>query len=120
DRLPPTFRGHGVKIAIVDSGVAAVPEDVAERVHGGRDVVGQDDKSWQEDAVGFGTLAAGLIAATPDRSHVVGLAPEAELHACKVFPGGRFGDLVEALDYCLAQDVDIISLGVGSPYPSLL
>jgi hypothetical protein len=120
DRLPPTFRGHGVKVAIIDSGVATTHEDLAERVLGGRDVVNQDDKSWQEDVVGFGTLAAGLIAATQDRSKVTGLAPEVELQVCKVSPGGRFGDLIEALDYCLTQNVDIVDLGVGSPYPSLL
>jgi subtilisin len=120
DRLPPTFRGHGIKIAIVDSGVATAHDDLADRVLGGRDVVAQDEKSWQEDLVGFGTLAAGLIAASQDRSSVAGLAPETELHVCKIFPGGRFGDLVEALDYCIAQGVDIIDLGVGSPYPSLL
>jgi subtilisin len=120
DRLPPTFRGHGVKIAIIDSGMATTHEELADRVVGGRDVVAQDEKSWQEDVIGFGTLAAGLIAATQDRSKIVGLAPEAELHVCKIFPGGRFGDLVEALDYCIAQHVDIIDLGVGSPYPSLL
>jgi len=120
DRLPPTFRGHGIKIAIIDSGVATSHDELSDRIVGGRDVVAQDEKSWQEDVVGFGTLAAGLIVATQDRSRVAGLAPEAELHVCKVFPGGRFGDLVEALDYCIAQNVDIINLGVGSPYPSLL
>lgn len=120
DRLPPTFRGHGIRIAIIDSGGATGHEDLADRVLGGRDVANQDEKSWQEDIVGFGTLAAGLIAATQERSGIIGLAPEAELQVCKVFPGGRFGDLVEALDYCLTQNVDIIDLGVGSPYPSLL
>jgi subtilisin len=120
DRLPPTFRGHGVKIGIIDSGVATGHDDLAERALGGRDVVGQDEKSWQEDAVGFGTIAAGLISATQDRTKVVGLAPEADLQICKVIPGGHFGDLIEALDYCLAQDVDLVDLGVGSPYPSLL
>ncbi len=120
DRLPPTFRGHGIRIAIIDSGVAIGHEDLAERVLGGRDVVNQDEKSWQEDVVGFGTLGAGLIVATQERAKVVGLAPEAELQVCKVFPGGRFGDLIEALDYCLTQNVDVIDLGVGSPYPSLL
>ncbi|HCT75055.1 MAG TPA: Subtilisin, serine endopeptidase [Micromonosporaceae bacterium] len=119
DRLPPTYRGHGIKIAIIDSGLATV-DDLAERVQGGRDHVAQDDISWREDVVGIGTLASGIIAATDDTSGMIGLAPEVELHVCKVFPGGRFGDLVEAIDYCIEKNIDIISLGVGSPYPSLL
>src|SRR5882757_7074406 len=78
DRVPPTYRGHGVRIAMVDSGVATTHTDLAERVAGGRDIVADDDKSWQEDTVGYGTLAAGLIAAGDTSNQVTGLAPEAE------------------------------------------
>ena len=87
DRLPPTFRGHGIKVAVIDSG-------------------NKDD-----DTIGFGTAVAGVITE---------LAPEAQLHIYRVTPGGRFGDLVDALDRCLAEQVDLVVLGPGSPYTSWL
>jgi subtilisin family serine protease len=120
DRVPPTYRGHGVKIAIVDSGVAMTHTDLAERVAAGRDIVADDDKGWQDDNIGYGTLAVGLIAATDTRGRVTGLAPEAEVHVFKVFPGGHTSDLFEALDHCIAAQVDVVALGVGTSQPSWL
>jgi hypothetical protein len=120
DRVPPTYRGHGVRIGMVDSGVATRHTNLADRVAGGRDIVADDDKGWQEDTVGYGTLAAGLIAAADTGNHVAGLAPEAELRVYKVFPGGHASDLFEAIDHCLAAQVDIIALGVGTRFPSWL
>jgi len=120
DRLPPTYRGHGVKIAIVDSGVAMTHQDVAGRVVGGRDIVADDDKGWQEDTIGYGTIAAGLIVATESGNRLIGCAPEAELHAFKVFPGGHLSDLLETIDHCIAAEVDVITIGVGVPGPSWL
>jgi hypothetical protein len=120
DRVPPTYRGHGVKIAIVDSGVAMTHTDVADRVVGGRDIVTDDDKGWQDDSVGYGTLAAGLIAAADTGGRVTGLAPEAQVHMFKVFPGGHASDLFEALDHCIATHVDVVALGLGTQQPSWL
>jgi subtilisin len=93
DRLPPTFRGHGIKVAVIDSGGA--PEGT----------------QGQDDTIGFGTAVAKVIAE---------LAPETRLHIIRVTPGGRFGDLVDALDQCIAQQVDLVVLGPGSAYTSWL
>jgi subtilase family protein len=120
DRVPPTYRGHGVRIAIIDSGVAATHSDLAGRIASGRDVVADDDKGWQDDRVGYGTLAAGLIAAADSANQITGLAPEAELHIYKVFPGGHASDLLEAIDHCIAAHVDIIVLGIETRHPSWL
>jgi subtilisin family serine protease len=120
DRLPPTYLGHGVRLALVDSGVATGTAGLAERVADGLDVRSHDSKSWTEDVTGFGTHAAGLIAAGDEAAPGRGLASEVELLVCKVVPGGRHSDLIEALDYCLAHEVDVVELGVGSPYPSWL
>lgn len=113
DRLPPTHRGDGVKIAVVDSGAAAGHPDLVGRIADGRDVVGEDDKSWQEDPIGTGTHQAVLIGGRDDGSGVVGLAPEAELHICRTAPGGHCADLIEALDYCIDQAIDVAVISVG-------
>lgn len=120
DRLPPTHRGHAVRIALIDSGVAVGHPDLADRLPGGRDVIGQDDKTWQEDLVGMGTHHAVLIAGRDDGSGVVGLAPEAEVHVCRVAPGGWTADLIEALDYCIEQQVDVALIAYGCAHPSAL
>ncbi|MFI6325172.1 S8 family serine peptidase [Nonomuraea sp. NPDC050556] len=119
DRLPPTHRGHAVRIALIDSGVAVGHPDLT-GLTSGRDVVGQDAKSWQEDLVGTGTHHAVLIAGRDDGSGVVGLAPEAEIHVCRIAPGGWNSDLIEALDYCIEQQIDVALLAYGTRQASAL
>src|SRR5260370_1273518 len=85
----------------------------AGRIADGRDVVGEDDKSWREDLIGSGTHQAVLIAGRDDGSGVIGLAPEAEVHVCRTAPGGTCADLIEALDYCVAQEIDVALISVG-------
>jgi subtilisin family serine protease len=85
----------------------------AGRIADGRDVVGEDDKSWREDPIGTGTHQAVLIAGRDDGSGVVGLVPEAEVHVCRTAPGGTCADLIEALDYCIEQEADVALLSVG-------
>ena len=113
DRLPPTHRGHGIRIAVVDSGTATGHPDLTGRLTSGTDVVGHSTKGWQEDPVGTGTHQAVLIAGRDDGSGVVGLAPEAEMHIVRVAPGGHCADLIEALDFCIDQDIDVALLSAG-------
>jgi subtilisin len=113
DRLPPHYLGHGVRIAVIDSGATPSGAEFSDRVTG-LDVLAQDDKSWREDVLGVGSHITGLIAASDESARHAALAPEAELLVCRVMPGGRTSDLIEALDHCLANDVDIVHIGVGS------
>jgi subtilisin len=115
DRLAPTYLGHGVKVAIVDSGCAE-GSDVA--VTDGLDVLTADSKGWREDPVGYGTHTAAILTGIdPDRP---GLAPQAEVHVCKVDPGGHYSDLIDALDYCIAHNMDVVELGLGGTRTSWL
>ena len=113
DRLPPTLRGDGIRIALVGSGAAAEHPDLARKVIDGRDVVGEDDKSWREDLIGTGTHQAVLIVGRDDGSGIVGLAPEAEMHVLRTAPGGTCADLIEALDYCIEREVDVALISAG-------
>jgi hypothetical protein len=120
-RLPPTYRGQGIRIALIDSGAAAGHPDLSGQLQHGRDFLGQDEKSWQEDLAGTGTHHATLIAGHDDGTGIVGLSPEAELHVCRVAPGGSARDLIEALDYCIEQQVDLAMFGTGiAGYSALL
>jgi subtilisin family serine protease len=120
-RLPPTYRGSGVRIALIDSGVATGHPDLSGRIEHGRDLIGRDEeKGWQEDLTGAGTHHAILIAGRDDGTGIVGLAPEAEIHACRVSLGGSAAELIEALDYCIEQQVDVALFGASIPEPSAL
>ncbi|MFE1428738.1 S8 family serine peptidase [Streptomyces fungicidicus] len=67
-------RGGGVTVAVVDSGVASGVPSLSGRV----EAVGGAD----EDCLGHGTFAAGLIAAAPEKgSGITGVAPQAEILA---------------------------------------
>jgi subtilisin family serine protease len=120
-RLPPTYRGSGVRIALIDSGVATGHPDLSGRIGHGRDLIGRDEeKGWQEDLVGTGTHHATLIAGRDDGTGIVGLAPEADIHICRVRPGGSAAELIDALDYCIEQQVDVAMFGACIPEPSVL
>jgi hypothetical protein len=120
DRVPPTFRGHGVRVGLIDSGVHDGHPDLADRIGSGRDVLGQDDKSWRQDLLGTGTHSAALLVGDDDGTGIVGLVPEAELHCLRVMPGGYTGDLIEALDYAIAERLDVVQLSVHCTGPSRL
>jgi subtilisin family serine protease len=117
DRLPASWRGQGVRVALIDSGVASTHRQLA-HVIAGIDIAGRAEQGWRHDDTGHGTHGAGLIAARADEAAdapaIRGFAPDAELHVCRIFPGGRLSDLIRALDYCIEQAIDVVSLGAGS------
>ncbi len=114
DRIPPTYRGDGVKIAIIDSGADIGHPDLKDRVTAGLDLVGRTPQGWATDEVGHGTHCAGIITSADNGHGIIGFAPGAEVHACKIFPGGRFSDFIEALDYCIEQKIDVVNLSLGA------
>ncbi|KAA9380780.1 S8 family serine peptidase [Microbispora cellulosiformans] len=120
DRLPPTLRGAGVRIAIVDSGADVRHPDLRERVRAGIDLVDAEPEGWTADTAYHGSHCAAVISGADDGRGIVGFAVEAEVHACKIFPGGRFSDLIEALDYCVEQRVDVVNLSLASRHHSPL
>ncbi|MCW2503725.1 MAG: peptidase and in kexin sedolisin [Actinomycetia bacterium] len=114
--LPPTYRGHRIKVALMDSGISTSHPELKAQVAGGMDVNAGRDGSWDEDATGHGTWCAGIIAGEQDGGGIAGIAADAELHALKLFPGGHTSDLISALDYCIETGIDVaqISLTPGA------
>ncbi|MEU6504829.1 S8 family serine peptidase [Streptomyces sp. NPDC046942] len=120
DRLPPTFRAFGIRIAAIGSGVSAEHPDLKERVRSGVDVVRGTDGGWAHDTLGNGTHAAGIIAGADTGKGVIGIAVDAEIDVCQVMPDGHFSDLIAALDHCIDREVDIAHIAVAAPYSSAL
>ncbi|MFD8396068.1 S8 family serine peptidase [Streptomyces sp. NPDC059680] len=119
-QIPPTYRGHGIRIALLDSGVNTAHPDLKEIVRHGHDFTGAGSGTWGVDVTGHGTWCAGIIGAADNRTGITGIAAEAELHALKLFPGGHLSDLLEALDYCITHGIDIAQLSLSYSTPSQL
>lgn len=116
DAVPDGCTGKGIKVAIIDSG-ADTSHPLLNHLRRGVDLTNNGDtKSWVTDVVGHGTHCAGIIAAqgsdggTALRSFV----PDAEVHILKIFPGGQFSSLLDALDYCIDNDIDVVNMSLGS------
>ncbi|MYM37447.1 S8 family serine peptidase [Duganella sp. FT94W] len=114
DQLPGTYRGQGVRIAIIDSG-AATSHDNLHGIHAGFDVINKktNPNGWDQDTLGHGSHCAGVIAAADITSGIRGFAPDAEVHACKLFPGGQVSQLIDALEYCIDKQIDVVNLSLG-------
>jgi subtilisin len=117
DRLPAQCRGAGVKIALIDNGIAVTHRQLA-KIDLGMDVRGGDGRYWSQDVTGHGTPCASIISAMPDAARdathgVRGYAPESELHVCGLPLDARCSDLLAALDYCLQTGIDLVCLGYG-------
>lgn len=119
DRLPPSFDGAGIKIAVIDSGLAPTHRNL-QGITVGTSIVGTDKTAWTVDTIGHGSHCAGIIAGGPVGASggIRGFAPAAEIHVCRIFPGGRFSDLVSALDYCMEHGIDVANMSLGGGEPS--
>lgn len=121
DQVPATMTGAGIKIAIVDSGAAQPTHRNLHEMGPGLSIVGPTPEAWKDDQIGHGSHCAGIIAGGPvgpNGQGVRGFAPGAEIHICRIFPGGRFSDLVGALDYCMENGIDVINMSLGGGQPS--
>jgi len=118
-------KGTGVKVAIMDTGIDYDHPDLAANYKGGYDFGGRlvwlgrnDDDPM--DKQGHGTHCAGIVAAVKGNDiGVIGVAPEAYLYAVKVFDdrgNGRYSDVIEGLEWCIDNDIQVISMSFGSAY----
>jgi subtilisin family serine protease len=111
------WTGKGVKIGIIDSGITDKHADLAPT--GGYNALeGQNPAAWNVDEKGHGTHVAGVTAAKNNRIGVLGGAPNAEVYSLKIFPGGRLSDLVEAVEWCIHNRLDVICMSLGGHNPS--
>ena len=119
DQLPAHFRGQGIRIAVVDSGAANRHQDLTNITHG-YDIINKqrDTSTWSVDTLSHGSHCAGVIGGLDSAVGIRGFAPEAEIHACKLFPGGQISQLIDALEYCIEKQIDVVNLSLGGAEPS--
>jgi Subtilase family len=117
DRLADSLDGAGVEIGLIDSGCDNAHPLLAHVTHGADLVDPGKANGWTFDPIGHGTHCAGIIATASNlptqASRPRGIAPGAELHVFKVFPGGHCSDLIDTLDQCIERQLDIVAINIA-------
>ncbi len=110
--LPSGYSGSGVNVCIVDTGMELNHPDLE-----GFDVAGWVDivqgKSNPYDDHGHGTNMAGILVAN---GWINGIAKDVNLYVAKALLANGSGyeeDVVAGIDWCIGQNVSIISLSLG-------
>ncbi len=106
--------GTGVDVGVLDTGIEA--DHCSLEVAGGRNFTDSGLPNDYGDNHGHGTHVAGIVGALDNDIGVVGVAPDANLHAVKVLDdngAGRYSALVAGIDWCMSNDVELISMSLG-------
>lgn len=110
-------KGEGIKVAVLDTGVAYNHPDLSGAILDMKDFT--NSPSGPYDIQNHGTHVAGVIAARDNTTGVVGVAPQAGLLIAKVLgdngSGGEAG-IIRGVEWALEKDADIISMSLGSAY----
>lgn len=119
-------RGEGVRVGIIDTGIDLGHPDLKAAYRGGWDFVHDDaipEEEAQGDAFSHGTRMAGVIAGSDNGFGVVGVAPGVSIYALKIFPktgGALTSNVIRAVEWAIAQKLDIVNCSFGGDTPSKL
>ena len=128
--------GEGVSIAVLDTGIDAQHETLAENLGegwatddaacttdcgggpfgGGGNDIDECLEEWDDDN-DHGSHCAGTAAAADNGEGVLGVAPDATLHAVKVLQcdgGGSFDDIAAGIEWSADQGHDVQSMSLGA------
>ena len=104
--------GNGVGVCIVDSGIDVEHQDLENlNLAGWYDFVGSSSSPYDDN--GHGTSMAGILVAD---GGLTGIARGVDLYVAKALSKtgeGNDATVAEAIDWCIANEVDIISLSLG-------
>ena len=115
------FKGQGVTIAVIDTGIAVHP-DYADRIVGFKDWVNGETKPYDDQ--GHGTHVAGDAGGNGFMSDgkFMGPAPEADIVGIKVLSkhgSGKLSDIIKGVQWAVekkdALGIDIINMSLGGP-----
>jgi len=104
-----------IKVAILDTGIDLDHPDLWRNIKGGINTI-KPHKNADDDN-GHGTHLAGTVAAIDNDVGVIGVGPEIYLYAVKFLDKkgeGRLCDLIDALDWCINNKIQVINMSFGS------
>ncbi|MGD8189800.1 S8 family peptidase [Brevibacillus ginsengisoli] len=106
-------RGHGVKVAVLDTGILSTHPDLRGRVKQRVNFVSGSGSAMD----GHGTHIAGTIAAIVNNRGIVGIAPEVDLYDVRAFgPDGtaNISDIIQGINWAIENKMDVINMSFGS------
>lgn len=109
--------GTGCKIGIIDTGCDASHALLQHVVNGTDLSPGDAGENWRDDQHGHGTHVCGVIGANGmiEGSRQRGMAPGADIHIYKIFPGNDTFTLGSAIEAAIADGMDIINISLSAP-----
>lgn len=118
-------KGKGVKVAVIDTGLAMAHEDLSANALQGKNFVGMGKKGTNATAPNHnvdnqthGTHVAGIIAADDNGKGGIGIAPDAKVAGYCVFPksgSADTADTIRAIKAAVKDKYDIINMSLGGP-----
>ncbi len=108
-------QGSGVNVAVIDTGIDYTHSQLSGIYKGGYDFVNNDSDPFDDQY--HGTHCAGTVAAAKDGQGVVGVAPNVNLFGLKVLGSngsGSFSAIIAAMDWCVANNIQVASLSLGA------
>jgi len=119
--IPPLWletKGEGIKVAVLDTGIALEHPDLKPALLEARDFT--RSPSGPNDVQGHGTHVAGIVAARRNAHGIVGVAPMTKIISAKVLNdegSGTSEDIVAGIRWATEAGADVLSLSLGSPAP---
>lgn len=108
------YKGEGVKVAILDTGVDHEHPDLQGKILARKDFTGSRFDSYDKND--HGTWCAGCVSANADENGIRGVAYESKLIIAKVLGDQGYGQdswINSGMNWCFDQGADIFSLSLG-------
>ena len=110
--------GKDLVCAVIDSGCDCDHVLLKDKIIGGKNFTNEGKKDDYSDLNGHGTHVAGLIAGGEYGPFRGGIAPDAKLIIAKALNAegsGSMEGIIEAINWCVDQDVNVINMSLGGP-----
>lgn len=110
----PKSTGKGVRVGVLDTGIASSHPALRGRVAGGYNIIAQN-RNFTDDN-GHGTHVAGIIAASGRAGGLYGVAPEAQLYGIKVMDrdgSGRISDVIRGIEWAMDNHIQVLNMSLG-------
>lgn len=116
----PKANGSRVNVAVIDTGCDFNHDDIKDNLISGQNIINPNKDPI--DGNGHGTHVAGTIAAINNSLGVVGVSPETKIMPIKALNDDGSGSndhVAEAIIWACDNGADIITMSLGSDYPSV-